>query len=615
MLVSPRSRTVRAGLLGAATIVLLVFGVIACAGPGAPPHDDTDLRASLTSPSDTAYVAGSITVQVDVEGDPDVVRLLRDGEAFVTLSPPYTYVWDTTAEPEGSYALQARAQRGAITVESDARTVIVDRTRPTVVERRPRPADANVWHAEPITVTFSEALLASTVSPGTVVLEAVGGTELDVSLELDTAGVVLTVTPDESLPIPVQLRLSVSDAITDLAGNALIAPAAWTWSLPAWQWMGASELRVEAELLSLQSRLAVTPDGHPVIVWLEEMGATKAPVDVRVASWDGSSWVVLGDPLNGPDRLSAMYGMQDVAVASDGTVYVAWYEAVFGSQYHVWVHRWDGEAWHVHGGAPLNDGGDPAGPGIAIAVGSDDRPVVAWTAQVGTGSDALEVRVMRWTGSAWEGVGAARRRDPDRGAFSPHLTRDAHDALVLTWSERVQEGSEFSVDVYAERWSGSAWTALGGGLRGSLSSARGSQAAVAADGSVFVGFVAESGWYVVRRWQPAHGVWVTVGQLRDDDTGTVQNGSLTVDLGGRTVALWHESRPGGDAGTQYHDVVRRYEHGAWRSIGEDLAAPSRRVQGHVTVADDGTVFVSAHVPSEATPGRTTPRVYRSNVLP
>ena len=615
MLVSPRSRTARACLLGAAAIVLLVFVVLACAGPAAPPPGDADLRVTLTSPSGSAYVAGSITVQVDVEGDPDVVRLLRDGEAFVTLNPPYTYVWDTTSEPEGSYALQASARRGEVTVESDARTVIVDRTRPTVDERRPRPGDTNVWHAEPITVTFSEALLPSTVAPGTVVLETLGGTELDVSLELDAAGVVLTVTPDEPLPIPGQLRLRVSDAITDLAGNALVAPAAWTWSLPAWQWMGASELRVEAELLSLQSRLAVTPDGHPVIVWLEEMGATKAPVDVRVASWDGSSWVVLGDPLNGPDRLSAMYGMQDVTVASDGTVYVAWYEAVYGSHYHVWVHRWDGAAWHVHGGAPLNDGGDRAGSGISITLDSDDRPVVAWTAQVGTGSDALEVRVMRWTGSAWQGVGAPRRRDPERGSFAPHLTLDAHDDLVLTWSERVQDGSEFNLDVYVERWTGSAWTALGGGLRGGLSSARGSQAAVAADGSVFVGFVAESGWYVVRRWQPAHDVWVTVGQLRDDDASTVRSGSLAVDPAGRPVARWHESRPDGDGGTTHHNVVLRHEHGAWQSIGEDLVAPSRRVQGHVAVSDDGTVFVSAHVASEATPGRTTPRVYRSNLQP
>ncbi len=84
---------------------------------------------TLTSPSGTAYVAGSITIQVDVEGAPDVVRLLCDGEAFVTLSPPYTYVWDTTAELEGSYA-QVSARRGEVTVESDVRTEIVARTRP-----------------------------------------------------------------------------------------------------------------------------------------------------------------------------------------------------------------------------------------------------------------------------------------------------------------------------------------------------------------------------------------------------------------------------------------------------------------------------------------------------
>ncbi len=131
MLVSPRSRTTPAGLLGAAVIVFVVIVVLACAGPGAPPPDDTDLRVTLTSPSGTAYVAGSITIQVDAERAPEAVRLLRDGEAFVTLSPPYTYVWDTTAEPEGSYALQASARRGEVTVESAVRTVIVDRTRPT----------------------------------------------------------------------------------------------------------------------------------------------------------------------------------------------------------------------------------------------------------------------------------------------------------------------------------------------------------------------------------------------------------------------------------------------------------------------------------------------------
>ncbi len=613
MLVPPRSRTACIGLSGAAAIVLLASVVMACAGPGAPPPDDTDLRVTLTSPVGTVHVAGSITVQVAVEGTPDLVRLLRDGEAFVTLSPPYTYVWDTSAEPEGSYALQASARRGEVSVASEVRTVIVDRTRPTVVERRPPPGDDNVWHAAPITVTFSEALLPSTVAPGTVVLETLGGTELDVSLELDAAGVVLTVTPEKPVTGPAELRLGLSDAITDLAGNALIAPAAWTWSLPAWQLMGGESLNVDPMISTQSASMALTSAGDPVVLWLEDLPDTRPPTDLYVKRWDGSAWELLGGSLD-EGSLGPMYCYHELALAPDDTPVVGWVRATAVADVGVVVQRWDGSAWLPFGDVPFTaDDGSPRW--ASVAIGADGAPLLAWSEF----KDGLSrVYVARWTGAAWSYLGESRARVPGQDAWSPHLVVDGDGRPLVAWMEEVEPPGS-GRDVFVDRWNGTAWEPLGAGLRGSADQVSFPRLAITPGGLVFLGFVRESPTATVLnvvQWLDGIGTWTGRGTLRTSSDATVRLGTLASDAEGRLVALWQESlEVEGETTHQYH-VQRRATTG-WNALGTPLAASGASYPSGLAVAPDGRPVVAVQQLADAGGGvqRLHLHVYRLNTEP
>ena len=613
MLVSPRSRTVRAGLLGTAAIVPFLFVVMACAGPGAPPPDDADLRVTLTSPGGTVHVAGSITIQVDVEGAPDEVRLLRDGEAFVTLSPPYTYVWDTAAEPEGSYVLRACARRGEVSVESAARTVIIDRTRPTVAQRRPRPGEDNVWHAEPITITFSEALLPSTVSPGTVVLEAVGGAELDVSLELDAAGVVLTVTPEESVTVPAVLRLGLSDAITDLAGNALIAPAAWTWSLPVWQLMGGESVNVDPMISVQSASMALTSAGDPVVLWLEDNPDSYPPTDLYVKRWDGSAWELLGGSLD-EGSLGPMYNHHELTLTPDDTPVVGWVRATAVTDVGVVVQRWDGSAWLPFGDVPFTaDDGSPRW--ASVATGADGAPLLAWSEF----KDGLSrVYVARWTGSTWSRLGGPRARVPGQDAWSPHLVVDGDGRPLVAWMEGVEPPGS-GTDVFVDRWNGTAWESLGGGLRGSAERASFPRLALTPGGQAFLSFVRVSSTATVLNvveWLDVVGTWAHRGTLRTWSDATVRLGTLTSDAEGRAVALWEESlEVEGETTYRYH-VQRRGTTG-WTALGTPLVASGASYPSGLAVASDGRPIVAVQQRADVSGGvqRLHLRVYRLNTEP
>ena len=91
------------------------------------------LTVGLSSPAGTAYTNGTLNVQVTVSGGtPDSLELLRNNAPLATLSAPYSYTWETGTLAEGGYSLSARANKGGKIIQSEARTVFVDRTPPSV---------------------------------------------------------------------------------------------------------------------------------------------------------------------------------------------------------------------------------------------------------------------------------------------------------------------------------------------------------------------------------------------------------------------------------------------------------------------------------------------------
>jgi hypothetical protein len=599
-------------LAGSAAIAIVAAAagvLVGCAGGGG-------LTVGITSPSATAHTNGDLAVQVTVSGAPDSVELRVDGELLVALSAPYAYTWATSNHEEGTYALTAIARWGGQTVTSAARTVVVDRTRPTVTARSPSPNASNVWHGDPIRVTFSEPVRASSVSGGSVALDRVGGAPVAAALELDADGTSLTIFMTESLAVPADLRLTLSEAITDLAGNALIAPEPWTWNLPFWQWLGEERHVVDPELTPWYSVLTLTPAGQPLVAWLEERQNTQPPVDIHAALWTGDSWQPQGERLNGEDRSGAMYSWFYTAVDAAGTPFVSWVSSTTARQ--GWVVRLNGAAWEPVGGGPFTGASDEATGTVAMAIDAAGHPVVAWVAQVGAGFDSTEVRVSRWTGIDWVQLGTPRKRDPQRGSHVPHLVLGADGRPIVAWIERVDDTINSPWAVHVDRWTGATWVPLGGSLGSPPATTNLPRLAVdPADGTLFLGFMLGSTGdlrYAVRRWDPDTATWASLGNLRTTAATNVYGGSLAVDPQGRPVVTWTELRPLDGGGTATFTVVQRREGAQWLQFGGPELAQGAYSVNDIVVDDSGVVYVTALVTEEGPTPRYV-RVYRSNGSP
>jgi hypothetical protein len=144
--------------------------------------------------------------------------------------------------------------------------------------------------------------------------------------------------------------------------------------------------------------VSTAPDGTPYVAWDDDSGGTV--VDIYIRRWNGNSWeeVGLGSAAGRGISDSSGWSMHpSVAIAPDGTPYVAWYDATSGDS-EIYVRRWNGNSWEevglgsASGGGISDNSGGSHDPSLAVALGG--TPYVAW--KDGSGWDE-EIYVRRWT--------------------------------------------------------------------------------------------------------------------------------------------------------------------------------------------------------------------------
>jgi hypothetical protein len=154
--------------------------------------------------------------------------------------------------------------------------------------------------------------------------------------------------------------------------------------------------------ISVFPSLVVASDGRPCVAWSDY-------VEVYVRCWDGSAWAEVGAGSATGGGISDSGGWSSapsLAVAPGGPPIVAWEDGYSGSR-EIYVRRWDGNNWVEVGAGSAPSGGisDSSGdsefPSLAIA--ADGTPYVAWQDNT---SGERQIYVRRWDGSAWAEVGA-----------------------------------------------------------------------------------------------------------------------------------------------------------------------------------------------------------------
>ncbi|MFN3484717.1 MAG: hypothetical protein ACK44W_04460 [Planctomycetota bacterium] len=194
---------------------------------------------------------------------------------------------------------------------------------------------------------------------------------------------------------------------------------------------------------------------------------TSSAPGIYLKRWNGASWEELGGSATGSGLDGAGFAVFTPSLALDGSgnPIVAWTHGT-ASAYAIYLKRWNGTAWEEIGGsasgfgisAPSTTAAEPS-----LVLDSSGRPVIAWS---DSSSGNAEIYLKRWNGSSWEdlggsasGGGISATPTPSR---EPSLRLDSADRPAVAWTEQLPSGSR----IYFKRWNGTSWEDLGGSASG-----------------------------------------------------------------------------------------------------------------------------------------------------
>lgn len=212
-----------------------------------------------------------------------------------------------------------------------------------------------------------------------------------------------------------------------------------------WETLGNGLSAFSGDTRAFWSAVQVDGQGNPVVAWGEDVPGNLLRKSILVRRWADGSWATLGGPLNiGPESVDAY--KPSLRLDPEGNPLVAWSEK--NGDERIAVRRWGPSGWQALGPTTVAPG---TAWGLELAGGT---PILLSRRFVDSSSVVLEVR--RWTGSTWELLGAPL----GKRAIAPQVRADAAGNLFLAWLDESEE-SPYISRIRVVRWSGTAWDALG----------------------------------------------------------------------------------------------------------------------------------------------------------
>jgi hypothetical protein len=343
---------------------------------------------------------------------------------------------------------------------------------------------------------------------------------------------------------------------------------------------------------------SITPSNTP--------GPSPTPTETVIADWYE---VGSGSASNGGiSNNSGSSNRPALAVDLEGAIYSVWWDNSSGDR-EIYVRRWNGSAWNevgsgsASGGGISNNSGDSHHPSVAIA--PDGTPYIAWWDE--TSGDA-EIYVRRWNGSSWEEVGngsatGAGISNNSGGSHNPVIAVAPNGMPYVTWYD--DSGGNF--EIYVRRWSGTDWeevgtgSASGGGISGNSGESFNSSILITTDGTPYVSWYdGSNGDYeiYVRHW--SGGSWDEVGAGSasgggiSDNSGHSRNPSLAVAPGGVVYISWEDT-----SGTNREIYVLYWSGSNWNEVGTGSASgggisnsSGESYNPSMIVAQDNTPYIA-----------------------
>jgi hypothetical protein len=545
------------------------------------------LRVTVAAEGPEYCRQGTWTLSISVEGGtPERVALERDGREVETLAPPYRHTVDCATHAEGRFAFVARAMVGDRSFSSPSASVVVDRTPPRLEPSRPALPFPTV--DAPVEFVFSEPLLPESLQAAPTRVRDGNGFSVAHQAVLVEDGTVLRLVPAAVLRPPVTLNVELAQRnMTDRAGNPLDVTRVagsfeWTFSYWPFARVGArmSELSIDWQSLALELR----SQARPVVAFMErERFDIKA--ELGVARWSGEAWERLAPPREAEAR-SREPILPQLEVAWQGGLVLAWLERDNSTE---WIHvsRYGGTSW-TRLGAPHDT--QSVITDFQMALDPQGHPVLVYRER------DVDLRVVRWTGTAWEFLGGPLSGNPRVATLAryPAIAVD-FNRVVVAWSETHPE--ETRAQVFVMEFRDGAWSRMGRLLSGTAQGSAERVAVALADEPV-VAWVERSedfadGFVFASRWRSTatFADWMPPEQLQG---ATPYEGLralwLVMDAAGEPWVAWQRTQ----AGSNVASVFRRRRAAGWEP--EQLIAGSPL--GGFRLDDKGFPWVSAGYPWE-----------------
>ena len=319
--------------------------------------------------------------------------------------------------------------------------VTVETVKPFVAGKSPKPGEEKVPVGSPVTVEFSEPLVAGAVHAGTVSLKKVSAagalSPVPGTLSYDPASLVATIQHAKKFSYSSTYQVKVSGTIQDIAGNSIGADDVWTFSTPS-GWADPALFETDDANAANPPRIAVHPaTGTVYAVWHQRMTGdnyTNIYLRSRLPGQDWGPQVRISDPTY-PKPAGAQFNVLNatnpvLAVAPDGTVTVLWVQKA-----------WDSAASSYD--SIKNVYSSYLAPGAT-----------AWTAPVRvsvdnsiSGNAASDLRIAAEAGGRFHAIWLQKTND---AGGNPKATRSVlHSTLLLpstAWSAPVEVNSDFKND-------------------------------------------------------------------------------------------------------------------------------------------------------------------------
>lgn len=336
-----------------------------------------------------------------------------------------------------------------------------DVTAPTVdplISPIPSNQAINVDPDTTITVTFSEAMNASTFDTNSFYLSSGSGVSLvKVPGNISVSGKVATFVPSVSLSLSTDYTVSITTAVQDLAGNPLQVTAGtskYTLSFSTRAQIWHSVLALANSTSAATPKVDMSTSGVGAAIWVQSDGTRKR---VYADLYDNVNKAWLGAQLVDSGGLTPGVGDAEtpkIFLDDNNMATALWLQADSSTRKRVYVSRMDlsTRTWGTPTAISTNSNGDAQTPDLAISRVSGEAMAV-WTESDGT---RLAVRASYFDGTSpsWA---APLVIDAGVGdALEPKVAMNSLGEAIAAWRE--YDGSGYHI--YAAQFDSSGWGAV-----------------------------------------------------------------------------------------------------------------------------------------------------------